>query len=489
MLFRNSLEELLLPSGTGEETHMPSPINKSSRIHVGANFSELTPEKYTIEYENETLFIDSLDWRQSNLLKAQILTSYACYIIFGMAEQTVGVLIPRFQTYYKVDDMQTSFIFLAVVLGYIISAVMSETTHQRVGVKGVLLGGGMCMVSGYSMISLKPPFFLLVCFYVLNGLALGALDAGINTWMGGLKDSNPILGILHGCYGIGCMISPPLISHLLSRKHNPWKWNYYYYVLASLAVFALVTVAVTFRYETAKKFRYQNVMKATARAKQENDVELQLLEDGEETEEAVEDHAVPFLEVVKSKLVWTFAIILFTYVGGEVAFGSWLISFLMRIKKLSYKKSSYMATSFWTGLTVGRMCLGFVTEMFFANELTANLVYIAGSFGGLLLFWLLAFTNAVPVLFLIVFLTGISIGPIFPTTIVAAINILPVRFHTAGVGFICAFGGGGGAAVPFLIGTIAESSASGMRIFPLVICILYGLLLVGWGIVTKKFNH
>lgn len=483
------MEELLLTSETADGAHIPSPINKSTRLHVGANFSELTPEKYTIEYENETLFIDSLNWRQSNLLKAQILTSYACYIIFGMAEQTVGVLIPKFQAHYKVDDMQTSFIFLAVVLGYIISAVLSETTHQRVGVKGVLMAGGICMVSGYSMISLKPPFFLLVCFYVLNGLALGSLDAGINTWMGGLKDSNPILGILHGCYGIGCMISPPLISHLLSRKHNPWQWNYYYYVLASLAVFSLITIAVTFRYETAKKFRYQTVMKATSRAKQENDVELQLLDNDELLEMESDQHAVPFVEVVKSKLVWTFAIILFMYVGGEVAFGSWLISFLMRIKKLTYKKSSYMATSFWTGLTVGRMCLGFVTEIFFANELTANLVYIGGSFVGLFLFWLLAFTNAIPLLFLIVFLTGISIGPIFPTTIVAAINILPVKFHTAGVGFICAFGGGGGAAIPFLIGIIAESSASGMRSFPLVICILYGLLLIGWGIITKNFNH
>ena len=253
MLLRNSLEELLLTSETADEANIPSPINKSTRIDVGANFSELTPEKYTIEYENETLFIDSLDWRQSNLLKAQIVTSYACYIIFGMAEQTVGVLIPKFQAYYEVDDMQTSFIFLAVVLGYIISAVLSETTHQRVGVKGVLMAGGICMVCGYSMISLKPPFFLLVCFYVLNGLALGGLDAGINTWMGGLKDSNPILGILHGCYGIGCMISPPLISHLLSRKHNPWQWNYYYYVLALLAVFSLVTVAGNFSLEKAKK--------------------------------------------------------------------------------------------------------------------------------------------------------------------------------------------------------------------------------------------
>lgn len=503
MLTRDSLEEQLLPPDDKDNVRKPSgpQIERQRAVHTeSAITAEPSSEKYTVDYEGETLSIDSNDWRHSTLLKAQILTSYLYFIIFGMAEQTVGALIPMFQKHYLVGDMQTSLIFLTTVIGYVTAAVMNEGTHKRLGVKGVLMTGGMFMIIGYAAISLQPPFALLVCFYVFNGLALGSLDAGINTWMGGLRDSNQILGILHGCYGIGCMISPPLISHLLTLEKNPWKWYQYYRVLALLAVLGIVLVAVTFRYETAKKHKYLIVMKSMSKT---NEVEMLLLEttDPERTiESSVSPHAstqsfestpsvshtASFSEVVRSKLVWTFALVLFTYVGGEVAFGSWLISFLMRIKKLKYKTSSYMATSFWTGLTVGRICLGFVTELFFADELTANLVYIAASTGGMLLFYLLAFTNAISLLFVVVFLTGIAIGPIFPTVIVASINILPAKFHTGGVGFICAFGGGGGAAVPLLIGLIAESSSSGMRNFPLVICVLYALLVVAWYFIRRS---
>ena len=61
--------------------------------------------------------------------------------------------------------------------------------------------------------------------------------------------------------------------------------------------------------------------------------------------------------------------------------------------------------------------------------------------------------------------TGIAIGPIFPTTIVSLVNILPAKYQTSGIGFICAFGGGGGAGIPFLIGLL-ESSEVGLRTYP-----------------------
>lgn len=489
MPFRESLEEELLSHDTHETGDSSSTLPKPHLDRLGSAATDFSAVKYNIEYENETLFIDSTDWRESHLLKCQIITSYVYFIIFGMADQTVGALIPKFQEHYKVNDIMTSYLFLATVCGYMIAAVLSLATHKLIGVKGVLMAGGLFMITGYSMISLKPPFFLLVGFYLFNGIALGALDAGINTWMGGLKDSNPIMGILHGCYGIGCMISPPLITYLLSRKKNQWHWNQYYYLLALLSVLSLAAVALTFRYETAKKYKYQTVMKVAARANIDGPLEMLDLEDGNSVKEDTPQESASFSETVKSKMVWTFAIVLFIYVGGESAFGAWLISFMMRIKNLSYKKSSYMATSFWTGLTVGRICLGFVTEIFFSNELIANLVYIGGSFGGMFLFWLLAFTNWIPLLFLVVFLTGVAIGPIFPTTIVASLSILPVKYHTGGVGFICAFGGGGGAAIPFLIGLIAESSTTGLRALPLVICMLYGLLLVVWAIIAKMYHH
>lgn len=455
-------------------------------------------DPYTIEFDGELLFIDSNDWRKSNLLKVQILASYAIFILFGLAEQTVGTLIPKFQEYYKIGDAQTSLIFLASTSGYILLALVNEPSHSAVGCRGVVTFGSTAMSLAYLIISSKPPFWILVICYIFVGLGLGSLDAALNAWMGVLEDSNQLLGILHGCYGIGCMISPPLITNLLERKHNPWVWNEYYIVLSAVGAGCLILFATSFKYETAKKYKYSLIVKHKESAGNQNidDIELGTIKqnfdtnDEEVTTTSDDEEIQPasLKESLKSKLVWFFSIILFIYVGGEVSFGSWIISFLMRVRKFSYKHSSYMATSFWTGLTVGRIFLGFATVRFFKNELIANFTYIVWSTLGYLAFYLLSFFKVDYIMFFITFITGVGVGPIFPTTIVASIKILPAKYHSSGVGFICAFGGGGSAALNFLIGLIADSSSLGLTIFPLIIMLLFVILSVGWAGLMKRYG-
>lgn len=455
-------------------------------------------KRYTVEYENETLYIDSTNWRDSTLLKFQVIAGYLVFILFGLAEQTVGTLIPKFQDHYQIDDIQTSFIFLASVLGYFLMALINEITHKNLGIRGVVILGSVSMTCAYLVISFKPPFAIFILCYIMNGIGFGSLDASLNTWMGCLTDSNQLLGILHGCYGIGCMISPPVITGLLERTKNPWQWNQYYMVLSSVGALNTMFLIVMFRYETAKKYKFTMILK-NKRGKMlddENELEMDTFRNqsevsttNDELNDEKDDHSsVPLSEALKSKLVWLFSTILFIYVGGEVAFGSWLITFLTRIKNLSYTYSSYMATSFWTGLTVGRIGLGFATAHFFKNELIANFLYMFFSFAGFLAFWLLSWVTTNFILFIIVFLAGTFVGPIFPTTIVASLKVLPHKYHAAGIGFICAFGGGGAAVLPFLIGIIAESSTLGLTLLPCIVLGIFALLCLIWLGMMKQYG-
>lgn len=433
-------------------------------------------EKYNVDYENETILIDSNDWRSSALLKLQIIASYTVFILFGLGEQAVGTLIPKLQIHYDVNDIQISMIFLSTILGYFIMALLTDYCHKRVGIKGVVILGCSSMALCELIVSAQPPYFILLLAFVLNGLGMGSLDAALNGWMGNLVDSNQLLGIMHGCYGIGCMISPAVITNLLERENNPWTWNQIYIVLSILGCFNLMLMIITFRYETPKKYKYVLQMKSYRSKLQKMDPE----NDTGSSDDGDDDSEVTLKEAIQTKLIWVFSTILFIYVGGEVAFGEWLVTFLMRIKQYSYKKSSYMASFFWFGLTTGRIVLGFATASYFTTELTANFTYIISSFVGYLLFWVFSWSDLTFILFGVVFLTGMAVGPIFPTTIVSAIKILPGKYHTAGVGFICAFGGGGAAGIPFLIGLIAESSDIGLKILPVIIMALYGILLLMW---------
>ncbi|SGZ52055.1 CIC11C00000006002 [Sungouiella intermedia] len=441
-------------------------------------------EKYTVEFRGEEIVVDSANWRDSNLLKLQIIASYCNFILFGLAEQTLGTLIPELQAHYKINDLKTGYVFLASVSGYFSMALLTEVCHRRLGVRGVVIMGTTSMTLGYLVLSTRPPFFVFILCYVLSGLGFGSLDAGLNGWMGNLVDLNQLLGILHGCYGIGCMISPPLITHLVDRDVNPWSWNSYYLVLSCVAASCLLFFALVFRRETPAKYEFSVILKETRRQLEDKNAS-----DDETTSESdSSSQAASLSQSLRSKLVWFFSIIMFVYVGAEVAFGAWMVTFLLRVKNLTYKMSSYMATTFWTGLTAGRICLGFVTAHYFSSELSANWVYIVVSLVGYGVFCMFAYTSAVGILFPVVFLTGLFVGPIFPTTIVAAIEILPVKYHASGVGFICAFGGGGGAAIPFLIGLVAQTSERGLKFYPFIIIILFKLLLVAWLLLCVKFR-
>lgn len=459
---------------------------------TGVDFEKLARgsvrDSYVVDFHGHPVAVQSADWRDSTLLRLQIAAGFLDFVLFGLAEQTLGTTIPRLQAHYQVDDLLTGVVFLAATLGYFTMALATDVLHRTLGVRGVGLLGTLSMTLAYMTISFRPPFAVFVACYFLSGVGFGSLDASLNGWMGGLVDLNQLLGILHGCYGIGCMISPPLITRLLERKANPWHWNDYYLVLSCCAALCLVFSALVFRQETAAKYAFSTLLKEARRKAADG------ANDAEDTDDAAKDAAsedsAPLRDALRLRLVWFFAAIMFVYVGGEVAFGAWLVTFLTRIKRLPYKLSSYMATLFWLGLTAGRICLGFVTAHYFANELSANWVYIALSLAFNVLFCLFAFTNATALLFVIVFFAGLVVGPIFPTTIVASISVLPVKYHATGVGFICAFGGGGGAAVPFLIGLIAETSTLGLKFYPFIITAMYVLLLAAWLVLkVRNSNH
>lgn len=450
-----------------------------------------------VEYEEESLFIDSNNWRESRLLKGQILCSFFLFTLFGLAEQTAGAIIPKLQQQYHINDIHISFIYFAGTLGYFTMALCNNMLHKNFGIKGVTALGLCCMTISYFIVSNVPPFPVFVGCYFFSGIGFGAMDAGLNTWMGNLVDSNPLMGILHGCYGLGSMILPSLITALLEQKNSRWHWYDYYTILMALSGICLAAALVLFRYETPKKYKYSIVVRSesipldTVKDSEgrltEAELEMDRSSNNESGDDVAEPHEVSITEVLAKPIVWVFAIVLAMYVGGEVAFGQWLLTYLMRIKLTSYKKSSHIVTTFWTGLTVGRVALGWVTGHYFTTELMANLVYVFSSFGGYVcIWWVLFATSFVNVLFPLVFLTGVVVGPIFPTTVMTAIRLLPKREEVASIGFITAAGGSGAAIFCSLIGAIAESSS--ISLFPLIIMLIFGLIAVAWFFIFQRFK-
>lgn len=76
---------------------------------------------------------------------------------------------------------------------------------------------------------------------------------------------------------------------------------------------------------------------------------------------------------------------------------------------------------------------------------------------------------------------GFFLGPLFPAAIVVTTKLLPKHLHVSSIGFAAAVGGGGGAVLPFLVGTIAQTK--GVKVLqPFIIGLTIGILLLWIGL-------
>ncbi|CAM9010807.1 unnamed protein product [Wickerhamomyces anomalus] len=421
--------------------------------------------KKTITFKDQPLFINSKDWRDSFMLKAQILTCFFCMITVGLNDQTVGSLIPTLTKQYSVNQTSISTVFALQFLGYATSALSNEILHSNLGRCGVMTLANCFLLITYVVNAFKPPIFIFIAVYYFTGLGVGLLDSCMNVWLSSLVDHNELMGLLHGFYGIGSVISPPLISHILKWFNDDFK--IFYIFLAILAITGGVLSQFFFKSESKLKYEYE---RACAHDDEEGGQEVTLK------------------TVLRNRTVMSFSAYLFLYIGAEVSIGSWLLSYLMKVKGLDQISASYIVSWFWIGLTVGRILLGFVTK-FFKNEYRANLKYSALSLFVYLIYtvFTLSTTNKTAhfklLTNLIMFIDGIFIGPLFPTSSVTLMKILPPNLHVSAVGIMSSLGGSGAAILPFLVGSITHVTK--LDYLPLFITAMLTGYVVIWVLMPK----
>jgi fucose permease len=229
--------------------------------------------------------------------------------------------------------------------------------------------------------------------------------------------------LLHGAYGLGATVGP-LVSTAMITKGN-MDWYTFYYIMVGGAVLELTLCVWAFRSANGAKFRAISPAPVT----------------GQQS---------PTREAFTHKVTWLMSLFLLFYVGVEVSIGGWVVTFMKVVRSGDDFSSGTVATGFWLGLTVGRVCLGFVTGRI--GEKLAIAIYLVLSIVFVLLFWLINsfVSSAVFVAWL-----GFFLGPLFPGAIVVITKILPARLHVSAIGFVAAVGASGAAVIPFITGAIA----------------------------------
>ncbi|KAI2241347.1 hypothetical protein LOZ13_002757 [Ophidiomyces ophidiicola] len=404
-------------------------------------------------------------WKYPRINLWRFLASNYSFIILGMNDAAYGALIPYLESYYNVSYTVISLIFLSPLVGYVTSASINNMIHVKFGQRGVAMLSPGAHLIAYMIICLHPPFPVLVLAFIFAGFGNGLADAAWNAWVGGMANTNELLGILHAFYGLGATLAPTIATSLITKAH--WKWFEFYYLVVGAAFLEMVFLTSAFWTASGAKYRAEHPPTTNA--------EFEV-----PSESTVKLHRAlnrifgnsQTIEALKNKVTWICSIFISIYAGAEVGLGGWIVTFMINIRHGSAFASGMSATGFWLGLTVGRVILGFVTPRLFRSEKHAVVAYLLCAIALELLFWLVPqfYVSAVMVSFL-----GFFLGPLFPIAIVAATKLLPKHMHVSAIGFAAAIGSSGSTAFPFAVGAIAQEK--GVQILqPFILAVLVACL-------------
>lgn len=347
-----------------------------------------------------------------------VVLAYAAFVLVGISAGINGVLLVAQMDDYGVSRSTIGLTFFTGSAGFVLAGATAGSLIHRAGTRVALAVGGCAYVLAALYTATRPPFIAFVVLQIATGYAMGTLESVLNAYLAGLPNATTLLNRLHGFFGVGALIGPPLANWITDLSTWPAVW----------LVLALVAAPITAGFLLAYPRTDPPPAQAEATAKNRH-----LLQGG----------------------VLLGAILLAVYVGLELGVGNWGFSYLVDARDQSDLLAGYVVSGYWLGLTAGRFLLSpLVTRL----GLTAvGLMYtcLAGVTAAALLTWVLPGT--VPAVVGMVLL-GFFLGPIFPTAMAVVPLLTSARLVPSAIGVMNAGSVVGGSALPWLAGTIAQGA-------------------------------
>jgi fucose permease len=356
-----------------------------------------------------------------------VLLAYATFVLIGVSAGSNGVLLVAQMGAYGVDRATIGILFFTSSAGFALAGFHNGALIHRFGFRLALAAGGGAFVLASLYLATRPPFVAFMLVQLVLGYATGVFESVLNAYLASLPEARSLLNQLHAFFGVGALLGPVLAAWIVSFA----PWTVVYLVLAAACVPLVVGFGVSYPGR-----------QAIEPAAQES--ELSGPRSGSLLGAALRERGVLFG-----------ALMLAVYVGLELGVGNWGFSYLVQARGLSVSLAGYSVSGYWLGLTAGRFLISPVAARIGAT--TAGMMYacLTGITVTATLAWLAP--DAVLAVVALVLL-GFFLGPVFPTTMAIVPALSEERLWPAAIGVMNAGSTVGGAALPWLAGTIAQST-------------------------------
>ncbi|KAH9899244.1 MFS general substrate transporter [Cubamyces lactineus] len=386
----------------------------------------------------------------------QFVTLCCSMFVAGWNDGTLGPLLPRIQEVYHVGYAVVSLIFVVSCTGAVLGSCTFLYMFDRLGYGLVVVLASCLMIIAYALEAAAIPFPVFVVVYFFIGYGGSFLNSGSNVFLANVSvgKASRRFGILHGVYGLGAMASPLVSTQFALLPH----WSFVYLIHLGLLIITVIMQVLTFRFQSQEQ-----CAREIGQPHPDNGSDSLLLR---------------YKRVFRLRVVHLMALFAFIYVGVEVSIGSWIVTYVIKLRN-GGPNSGYIPSGLFGGLMIGRVALLPFSKL--VGERRVIFLYILLVMALEFVVWFVRSQvgDALAVAFI-----GFFLGPLFPIMTNHAGGILPPDLISGGVGWIASWGAAGAAVWPFVVGAIASRTGIG-SLTPFVVS-LTGVLFVTWACVPRS---
>jgi fucose permease len=342
-----------------------------------------------------------------------IFAAILAIFIYGMIAAMLGTILPDLSDRFRLTPTQNGTIAFSQALGLIIASVGVGPLLDTEGDKlGLILGLALIAIALFVLPRSKG-FRGIVLLLFMLGVGGGIVVTGANALVSGVSEAHraTALNLVNLFFGLGGLATPFISANLFKRN-----WVRLCYTVASLTVVALAIQAVT-------------AMPAPT-----GSAGFVLADAG---------------SVLGRPLLFLLGFFLFLYVSCEVGVWNWLPRHLIAQGIPESRALNILSLGFALGLLVGRVG---VSQILLG--VPAITVTLAASIAMAITTFLMLRTSNPTAAAVLVFVAGLSMAPVFPTTLAIVGTAFPRMSGTA-IGFVITCGWAGLAVSSRLIGAIA----------------------------------
>ena len=353
--------------------------------------------------------------RHTTSAPARAAFSFASFLVIGIFDGALGVAWPSMRAELHQPLSALGLLLVYSTVGFLLLNLGLGRLLDWIGLRTTTAAGAFLYTAALLLLGLGD-WPVAVLGAVLWGVAAGLLNGAINVYST-LRMSGGAMQVLHGCWGIGTLFGPLLVTGLLVSHHS-WR--------VALIVVAILT-AMLGAWALAG-MRWPDPPRQPREAGRRLRFSLPLL-----------------LGIVA----------FFLYTGAEWAAGQWSFTVLTQGRGYSTATAGLLVSLYWTGLTAGRLAGGAAGLRLSTPLLLLSGIALTVVASGL--FWWMPAWSAVSLPLL-----GLGLAPIFPAMMTLTSRRVPEAGVGVAVGLQTASSGLGSSVAPAGVGLLLQRFGLGL---------------------------